>query len=206
MWSSLQNISPMLQMALLVLAVLLAASVAVIALRRVQPKKDFSELSARVRAWWIMAAVFFAAIVVSNRVSLVFFALMSFWALKEYVTLLRTRPADHHALVLITPGLLTRVTGQISERGLLALLLGPLKGIPYKIYAVEWGARRGTFIGFLLISVPARYVRFFLAALAARVIARLIQPLTHHHAVIEIPILAAIWITFYTFYFARFGW
>jgi membrane protein YqaA with SNARE-associated domain len=105
----------------------------------------------------------------------------------------------------ITPALLTRVTGQISEGGLLALLLGPLKGIPYKIYAVEWGARRGTFIGFLLISVPARFVRFFLAALAARVIARLIQPLTHHRAVIETSILAAVWITFYTFYFARFG-
>ena len=90
----------MLQMALLVLAVLVAASVAVIALRRLQPKKDFSELSARVRAWWMMAAVFFAAILVSNRISLIFFALLSFWAMKEYVTLLRTRPADHHALVL----------------------------------------------------------------------------------------------------------
>jgi phosphatidate cytidylyltransferase len=47
-----------------------------------------------------MATVFFGAIVVSNRISLVFFALMSFWAMKEYVTLLKTRPADHHALVL----------------------------------------------------------------------------------------------------------
>ena len=47
-----------------------------------------------------MAAVFFGAIAVSNRISLVFFALMSFWAMKEFVTLLKTRPADHHALVL----------------------------------------------------------------------------------------------------------
>jgi phosphatidate cytidylyltransferase len=99
MWSSLKTLSPMLQMALLVLTVLVAASVAVIGLRRLQPKKDFSELSARIRAWWIMAAVFFAAILVSNRISLLFFALLSFWAMKEYVTLLRTRPADHHALV-----------------------------------------------------------------------------------------------------------
>jgi phosphatidate cytidylyltransferase len=87
-------------MGLLVLGVLVVASVAVAVLQRARPGKDFSELSARVRAWWIMAAVFFAAIVVSNRVSLVFFALMSFWALKEYVTLLKTRPADHRALVL----------------------------------------------------------------------------------------------------------
>jgi phosphatidate cytidylyltransferase len=45
-----------------------------------------------------MAAVFFAALLVDSRLSLVFFALLSFWALKEYVTLLETRPADHRAL------------------------------------------------------------------------------------------------------------
>jgi phosphatidate cytidylyltransferase len=99
MLTSIKNLSPMLQIGLLVLGVLVVASIAVAALRRARPEKDFSELSARVRAWWIMAAVFFAAIVVSNRISLIFFGLLSFWAMKEYVTLLRTRPADHHALV-----------------------------------------------------------------------------------------------------------
>ncbi|MFY9557153.1 MAG: phosphatidate cytidylyltransferase [Blastocatellia bacterium] len=98
---SLIDLSPMVQMGLLVLGVLVVASVAVVALRRAKPATDFSELWARVRAWWVMAAVFFAAIAVSNRISLVFFALLSFWATKEYVTLLKTRPADHHGLVLI---------------------------------------------------------------------------------------------------------
>jgi phosphatidate cytidylyltransferase len=97
---AIKDMSPWLQMGLLVLGVLVVASVAVALLQRRWPDKDLSELSARVRAWWIMAAMFFGAIVVSNRISLVFFALMSFWAMKEYVTLLRTRPADHHALVL----------------------------------------------------------------------------------------------------------
>jgi len=84
---------------LLVLGVLVVASVAVRALRLAKPEKDFSELTSRVRAWWMMAAVFFAAIIVSNHVSLVFFAFLSFWAMKEFITLLKTRPADHHALV-----------------------------------------------------------------------------------------------------------
>jgi phosphatidate cytidylyltransferase len=84
---------------LLVLGVLVVASVAVRALRLARPEKDFSELTSRVRAWWMMAAVFFAAIIVSNHVSLVFFAFLSFWAMKEFITLLKTRPADHHALV-----------------------------------------------------------------------------------------------------------
>lgn len=100
MLGSLKNASPLIQIGLLVLGVLVVGSVAVAGIRRSKPDKDFSELAARVRAWWIMAAIFFAAVVVSNRISLVFFALMSFWAMKEYVTLLKTRPADHHALVL----------------------------------------------------------------------------------------------------------
>ncbi len=100
MLTLIRNLSPVTQMGFVVLAVLVIATVAVALLRRRRPERDLSELSARVRAWWIMAAVFFGAIVVSNRISLVFFALMSFWAMKEYVTLLKTRPADHHALVL----------------------------------------------------------------------------------------------------------
>jgi len=87
-------------MALLVLAVLVLASAAVAALRRLQPGRDHSELAARVRAWWIMAAIFFGAIAVSDTISLVFFAFLSYWAMKEYVTLLSTRPADHKALFL----------------------------------------------------------------------------------------------------------
>jgi membrane protein YqaA with SNARE-associated domain len=106
----------------------------------------------------------------------------------------------------ISPTLMTRVVGQIDERGLVAILIGPLKGIPYKIYAVEWGARGGSLVGFLLISIPARYVRFFLASLAARGIARILEPLTHHRAQVEFAILAVIWIAFYAFYFLRFGW
>jgi phosphatidate cytidylyltransferase len=96
----LKNLSPIWQMAAIVAALLLSASIIVIALRIARPQKDFSELSARVRAWWAMAAVFFAAIAVSNRVSLFFFAFLSFWAMKEYITLLKTRPADHHGLLL----------------------------------------------------------------------------------------------------------
>ncbi|MGH7457139.1 MAG: phosphatidate cytidylyltransferase, partial [bacterium] len=62
--------------------------------------KDFSELAARVWSWWIMTAVFLAIIVASDRLALIFFAFLSFWALKEYITLLKTRPADHRGLAL----------------------------------------------------------------------------------------------------------
>jgi len=87
-------------MGVLILGVLIIASLTVGVLRLARPGRSYRELTDRVRAWWIMAAVFFGAVAVSNRVSLVLFGLMSFWAMKEYVTLLRTRPADHRGLVL----------------------------------------------------------------------------------------------------------
>jgi len=95
----MKQLDPVWRMGLSILGALALSSVGVALLRRAQPSRDFSELAARVKAWWIMAAVFFGAIAASARVSLVFFAFLSFWALKEYVTLLRTRPADHRALV-----------------------------------------------------------------------------------------------------------
>jgi phosphatidate cytidylyltransferase len=100
MLSTIQQLPAIWRMGLLILAVLMAASVVLAALRQAQPQKDFSELTARVKAWWVMAAVFFGAIAVSNRLSLVFFGFLSFWALKEFMTLLKTRPADHRAIAL----------------------------------------------------------------------------------------------------------
>ena len=97
--NEISNLSPVWRMGLIILAVLLVASAVVGALRHWYPQKNLSELGARVKAWWIMAAVFFGAIGVDRRISLVFFAFLSFWTLKEYVTLLKTRPADHRALV-----------------------------------------------------------------------------------------------------------
>jgi phosphatidate cytidylyltransferase len=86
-------------MGLIILAVLVVSSLVVAVLRRARPKRDFSEVASRTKAWWIMAAVFFGAISVNDRISLLFFGFLSFWALKEYMTLLNTRPADHRALV-----------------------------------------------------------------------------------------------------------
>jgi phosphatidate cytidylyltransferase len=88
------------RMGCVILAVLVAGSLVVALLRSAKPHKDYTELSARMRSWWFMATVFFGAVVLQNRISFIFFAAVSFWAMKEYVTLLKTRPADHKTLVL----------------------------------------------------------------------------------------------------------
>ena len=96
--SAFLALPPVVRMMVVTAAILVVSSLLVAVLRRARPAADLSELAARVRSWWVMASVFFAAILVDTRISLAFFALLSFWALKEFVTLLETRPADHRAL------------------------------------------------------------------------------------------------------------
>lgn len=81
-----------------IFAILVVASVAVWALGRLRPAGNWTELRQRVRTWWVMATVFALAMALSRRISLVFFAFVSFLALKEYLSLIPTRRADRSAL------------------------------------------------------------------------------------------------------------
>jgi phosphatidate cytidylyltransferase len=55
-------------------------------------------LRQRVRAWWVMIAVFAVAYLLGSVATLVLFALVSFLALREFLTLTPTRSSDHRAL------------------------------------------------------------------------------------------------------------
>ncbi|NJD05940.1 MAG: phosphatidate cytidylyltransferase [Methylococcaceae bacterium] len=81
-----------------IFAVLLIASLTVHLLQRRSPGKSYGELRSRVRSWWVMVGVFSLAMVLNRNISLVFFAFMSFLALKEYFSLIPTRRADRRVL------------------------------------------------------------------------------------------------------------
>jgi phosphatidate cytidylyltransferase len=57
-----------------------------------------ANLNARIRAWWVMSAVFALTVLSGGLGSLVLFGLLSFLALREYLTLAPTRRADHRTL------------------------------------------------------------------------------------------------------------
>jgi len=101
----------------------------------------------------------------------------------------------------IGPEMLARVARELADSGPLTVLLGPLSGTPYKVYAVQAGAM-GTGLGvFLLISVPARLIRFVLVCLLTTGVSRLLQSSTdprQRHL-----ILASVWLLFYAIYFVR---
>jgi phosphatidate cytidylyltransferase len=64
-------------------------------------------LRARVQAWWVMCGVLAIALLTGVLGSVLLFALISFLALREFITLTPTRHGDHHTLLwmffIITP-------------------------------------------------------------------------------------------------------
>ena len=85
-----------------VLALLIVASAIGQILRRRATsdsgRATIDNLIARVRAWWVMCGIFALTLAVGRIGSLVLFGLLSFLALREFVTLTRTRRADHRTL------------------------------------------------------------------------------------------------------------
>jgi phosphatidate cytidylyltransferase len=57
-----------------------------------------ANLNARTRAWWRMSAIFLVVLLAGSAWTLVLFGLLSLLALREYITLIETRRADHRTL------------------------------------------------------------------------------------------------------------
>lgn len=92
------RLPPVGKVAVLIFFALVFVSGLIWLLSQVMPSRNWSELKLRVLSWWIMVGVFFPVVSFSQTLTIIFFACLSFWALKEYVTILDTRRADHRAL------------------------------------------------------------------------------------------------------------
>jgi len=69
-----------------------------VAVKKPEAQATIRNLNARIGAWWVMSAIFGLTMVIGQIGSLNLFGSMSLLALREYVTLLPTRPADHRTL------------------------------------------------------------------------------------------------------------
>jgi phosphatidate cytidylyltransferase len=63
------------------------------------PSAVLDNLTARIRAWWVMAAIMALAFVFGKLGMVVLFAFVSLFALREFITLTPTRRGDYFALV-----------------------------------------------------------------------------------------------------------
>ena len=108
------------------------------------------------------------------------------------------------AVPAISPGMIERVEEEMRQRGPASMLLGPLQGTPYKIYARTAGVQEQPLALVLLWTIPARAVRFVAVAAVAALYGSLIRRLTPRTGWLLAPYLLA-WVLFYAGYFRAFG-
>ncbi|HYE06559.1 MAG TPA: phosphatidate cytidylyltransferase [Planctomycetota bacterium] len=85
-----------------VVGVLLAGSIAGAVLRRTvkgeSGARTVANLVARVRAWWLMVAIFLGALALGRGGAVALYGVISFLALREFISVFNTRFADHRTL------------------------------------------------------------------------------------------------------------
>ena len=103
-----------------------------------------------------------------------------------------------HRVPLIPAKDIAKVQADLQKSGPAAMLFGPLFGIPYKIYA-SYAHRFTSIAVFLLISIPARGVRFFVIALVTPYIFERFFPGVTY--ALQVQLVLALWFVLYVFYF-----
>lgn len=85
-------------MMVFIVILLISASLIRIRLQAKQPTVDHTELKQRIQSWWWMIVIVFGMLLAPVNISIVFFGLLSFVALKEFFSIVPTRQADRRVL------------------------------------------------------------------------------------------------------------
>jgi phosphatidate cytidylyltransferase len=141
-----------------VVALLIVASLAGWILQRrttgAAGRATVANINARIRAWWVMAALFTISLLTGSTGSIVLFSLISALALREFVTLAPTRLADHRTLFwsffVLTPVQYYLVW--IGWYGLFSILI-PVYGVILLPCARRWPATPNIFSSDRLASI-----------------------------------------------------
>ena len=83
-----------------VLGLLVLGAIAGVALPLLKPGKDYRELRQRVWSWWVMAALIAGALIAGWQATLALFAVISFLALREFLSLAPLRREDRLVVLL----------------------------------------------------------------------------------------------------------
>lgn len=98
----------------------------------------------------------------------------------------------------ISKKMIREVKNDIKKRGLMAMVFGVIYGIPYKIYAIMAPKYKISYVTFILVSIPARFARFFLTSTAAWFMADIL--LENFPMWIKYVAWAIIWTVVYSIY------
>ncbi len=81
-----------------VIGVLVVSTIIQFLLPLKNPDKDYSELRQRITSWWWIIGLLFVFLAVGGTAAIVFFAFISFLALKEFISIVPTRQADRNVV------------------------------------------------------------------------------------------------------------
>ncbi|GGE98814.1 hypothetical protein [Kangiella profundi] len=102
----------------------------------------------------------------------------------------------------INDELMAKVKDKMQSSGIWSIMTGPLQGLPYKTFATQAYAAGISIEAFLLISIPARLLRFLVIAYMARWIVRGLLNNLQRKSLIAV--WCGVWILVYGLYFYHF--
>jgi membrane protein YqaA with SNARE-associated domain len=109
------------------------------------------------------------------------------------------------AVPAVSPAMIERVEEEMRAHGPASMLLGPVRGTPYKIYARTAGVQRMSLPGVLLWTVPARALRFVPVALAVALAGWLARRWVGPRPGWFVGLYLTAWAAFYAAYFRAHG-
>lgn len=105
------------------------------------------------------------------------------------------------AIPAINAAMIDEVGRQVADHGAQRVFLGPLRGIPYKIYAAQWGWQHLSPTTLVLITISARAIRFVLTSAIASFAATGLRKRIQERSITAIHVI--VWTAFYVMYFTR---
>ena len=83
----------------IILCLLITASIIRFRIEAKNPEKDYTELRQRIQSWWLMIGILFFVLITSKNLAIIFFAFLSFLALKEFLSIVPTRQSDRRVIL-----------------------------------------------------------------------------------------------------------
>ena len=105
---------------------------------------------------------------------------------------------------LINAEMVADITNKMQADGLITMVNGPLRGVPYKIYAVQAGGLFLPYLSFLLMTILARLERLLPVTLLAGGLGKWFKDFIEQRTVLIVSIYVLIWGMIYLIYYLRF--
>jgi membrane protein YqaA with SNARE-associated domain len=144
------------------------------------------------RGLWAMTAAIFGAMVGGS--VMYSFAMQDLSSVNVFLT----------RIPLINADMVADIADKMQNDGLITMVNGPLRGVPYKIYAVQAGGRFLPYLSFLLMTILARLERLLPVTLLTGVLGKWFRSFIEKRTVPVVVAYILMWGIIYFLYYLRF--